>query len=347
MLDWNMIKFISVDKITGVKNGEFSNTSSITTSDNDVVDYFVEIPPVYYKYVNTSSSDRFYLSFDYREDLDLHPAFIHDGKMCRRNLQAFEGYIDADNRLRSIPGVQPTVDTTIDQFRTASRNRTPNLGISYGLKTGYDYGLLGLLFALKYGDLNSQAVLSAGITNLNIGTGNHSQNTGHTLQLGSQMDGEVDLTTLENGAVFQTGETVTHPFRFLWIENLWGNVWEFLDGFFKTADGLYFGEENDIATPSNMKEFYPRADVTSPVQGYVDKTDKRIPWGLIPEVSFNGSSTTYLSDYMWYNTGTRVALSGARWHNGSQAGLFTLNLNSAPSDSLRSIGARCAFWKQV
>jgi len=98
------------------------------------------------------------------------------------------------------------------------------------LKNGYDYGLLGLLFALKYGNLNSQSSLSQGITNLNPGpgTGNYSQNTGHTLSLGSQSDGQVILSTLENGAIFKTGQTATYPFRFLWIENLWGNVWEFL-----------------------------------------------------------------------------------------------------------------------
>ena len=45
MFDFSRIKFISVDKITGAKVGEYSNTSTITSADNDVVDYKVEIPP--------------------------------------------------------------------------------------------------------------------------------------------------------------------------------------------------------------------------------------------------------------------------------------------------------------
>jgi hypothetical protein len=209
---------------------------------------------------------------------------------------------------------------------------------------GYHYGFLADMFALKYADLNSQAALSQGITNLDSGTGNHSQNTGHTLSLGSLMDGEVELTALENGA---TGASSTNPFRFLWIENLWGNVWEFLDGFFKTADGLYFGEENDLVNPANMKEFYPREDVTEYRSGYVDKADKRIPWGIIPDVSFGGSSSTYLTDYMWYNVGERIALSGARWADGSPAGLLTLALSSASSRSTRDVGARLAGFREV
>ena len=347
MFDFSRIKFISVDKITGAKVGEYSNTSTITSADNDVVDYKVEIPPIYYKVALEGNTWKTWLSWDYKIGYELHPAFIYNGKVCKRRLGAFEGYIDADNRLRSIPFVQPTTSKTIDQFRTAAKNRTPNAGTYYGLKNGYDYGLLGLLFALKYGNLNSQSSLSQGITNLNFGTDNHSQNTGHTLSLGSQSDGEVTLTTLENGATFQEGQTVTYPFRFLWIENLWGNVWEFLDGFLKTAEGVYFDIENNVTTPANMKEFYPRADVTDNTYGYIKSTDKRIPWGLIPEYSFNGSSSTYLTDYTWVNTGTRVALSGANWHNGVLAGLFALYLYYDPSISNRDLGSRLASYIEI
>lgn len=344
MFDFSRIKFISVDKITGAKVGEYTDTSTITSVDNDVVDYKVEIPPIYYKVALEGNTWKTWLSWDYKIGYELHPAFIYNGKVCKRRLGAFEGYVDIDNRLRSIPFVQPTTLKTIDQFRTAAKNRTPNAGTYYGLKNGYDYGLLGLLFALKYGNLNSQSSLSQGITNLDSGTGNHSQNTGHTLSLGSQSDGEVILTPLENGA---TGPTETYPFRFLWIENLWGNVWEFLDGFLKTAEGVYFDIENDVATPANMKEFYPRADVTAYTSGYIKSTDKRIPWGLIPEYSFNGSSSTYLTDYTWVNTGTRIARSSAPWSAGLPAGLFLLNLIYAPSYSFRSVGSRLASYIEI
>ena len=343
MLDWSKIKLISVDKITGEKNGEFSDSSVITTADNNLVDYFSEIPPIFTNHRFKLPKERFYASFEHKKGLEPHPAFINKGQLTTRRLGAFEGYIDVDSRLRSIPGVQPTTEQTIDQFRTAAKNRTPNAGYGFGLKTGYDYGLLGLLFALKYADLNSQATLSEGITNLDSGTGNHSQNTGHTLSLGSQMDGEVSIMP-ENGA---TGVSSTNPFRFLWIENLWGNMWEFIDGMFKNADGLYFGEENDLINPSNMKEFYPREDVTAYRSGYVDKADKRIPWGIIPDVSFEGSSSTYLTDYMWYNVGERIAFSGARWNAGSLAGLLTLNLHNDSSYSDRTIGARLAGFREV
>ena len=128
---------------------------------------------------------------------------------------------------------------------------------------------------------------------------------------------------------------------------MWGNVWEFLDGVLKTAEGIYFDIENDVATPANMKEFYPRTDVVAYAAGYIKSTDKRISWGLIPEYSFNGSSSTYLTDYTWVNPGTRVALSGAYWTHGLRAGLFALTLADAPSRSTRHIGSRLASYIEI
>jgi len=181
---------------------------------------------------------------------------------------------------------------------------------------------------------------------LDSGTGNHSQNTGHTLSLGSQSDGKVTLTTLENGATFQTGQTVTYPFRFLWIETC-GETFGSFRRILKTAEGVYFDIENNVTTPANMKEFYPRADVTVYTSGYIKSTDKRIPWGLIPEYSFNGSSSTYLSDYIWVNTGTRIAQSSKSWSGGLRGGLFALYLNSTPSYSIRSRGSRLASYIEI
>jgi hypothetical protein len=96
-----------------------------------------------------------------------------------------------------------------------------------------------------------------------------------------------------------------------------------------------------------MKEFYPRADVTVYTYGYIKSTDKRISWGLIPEYSFNGSSSTYLSDYTWVNTGTRIAGSSTAWDIGLRAGLFTLYLADTPSYSDRSIGSRLASYIEI
>jgi hypothetical protein len=348
---WKDMKRVVVDKYTGNKIKDFNYGDSefagwtATEWENSSYDIMVEIPKFYYKTVDDGTGLKWSVTTKPRAGYIPHPAFTRkSGLIDYAYYAAFEGYVDVNGMLRSIPYVQPTTERTIAQFRTAAK--AGGRSSFFQLQNAYIHHAIVLLFMIEMGDLNSQTILSQGITNLESGTGNHSQNTGHTLELGNG-SGEVSLSALENGATFPAGETVTHPFSYRGIENLWGNVWEFLDGMFKNADGLYFGEENDLVNPANMKEFYPREDVTEYRSGYVDKADKRIPWGIIPSVSFGGSSSTYLTDYMWYNVGERIALSGASWSHGSLAGLFALYLDGSPSFSTRSIGARLAGFREV
>jgi hypothetical protein len=345
---WKDMKRVVVDKYTGNKIKDFNYGDSefagwgATEWINSNYDIMVEIPKFYYKTVDDGTGLKWSVTTKPRAGYIPHPAFTRkSGLIDYAYYAAFEGYVDVNGMLRSIPFVQPTAYKTIAQFRTAAK--TGGRSSFFQLKNAYLHQAIVMLFIIEMGDLNSQAILSQGITNLDSGTVNHSQNTGHTLELGNGT-GEVILAALENGA---TGATETYPFCYRGIENLWGNVWEFLDGMFKNADGLYFGEENDLVNPANMKEFYPREDVTTYVSGYVDKADKRIPWGIIPDVSFGGSSSTYLTDYMWYNVGERIARSGAYWVSGSPAGLFALSLNDSPSISARGIGARLAGFREV
>jgi len=343
---WQDMKRVLLHKITGEKVRDYiygdSETSSWGATEwiNSDYDVFVEIPKYYYR-TDISSGQRItYISTNVFPGFILQPAFERpDGIRDYVYAAAFEGYIDASGLLRSIPYVQPTTNKTIAAFRAAAKAGGRAEG--FQLQNMYLRQAVALLFFTEFGNLNSQSVLSQGITNLESGTANHSQNTGKTLSLNND-SGQIIQITLENGATFQTGETATYPFSYRGLENLWGNVWEFVDGFMKTSDGLYFDIENDETTPSNMKEFYSRADVSASTSGYANQADERIGWGIIPKYSFNGSSSSYLSDYLWVNTATRIALVGASWSYGLNAGLSTLYLANDPSSLYRSIGARLA-----
>ena len=343
---WKNMKRVILNKYTGVKIRDFLSTDPETQSwgatewINSDYDVFVEIPKYYYRTDISSGQRTTYISTNVFPGFILHPAFERpDGIRDYAYAAAFEGYIDSSGLLRSIPYVQPTTNKTIAEFRAAAKAGGRAEG--FRLQNMYLRQAVALLFFTEFGNLNSQAVLSQGITNLNSGTANHSQNTGKTLSLNND-SGQIIQATLENGATFQTGETATYPFSYRGIENLWGNISEFVDGCMKTSDGLYFDIENDETTPSNMKEFYSMADVTNYVYGYADKVDERVLWGMIPKYSFNGSSSSYLSDYLWIHTGTRAALVGASWYVGLSAGLSALVLSNVPSASYRSIGARLA-----
>jgi len=63
-----------------------------------------------------------------------------------------------------------------------------------------------------------------GIANLDSGSSNHSQNTGHTCNLGNA-SGEISISAT-NGV-----SGTTYPFSFRGVENLYGNIWKWVDGF--------------------------------------------------------------------------------------------------------------------
>ena len=67
---------------------------------------------------------------------------------------------------------------------------------------------------------------------------------------------------------------------------------------------------------------------------------------FIPSETNNGANSSIpVGDNFWCNSaaaGDRVAILGANWNNGLNAGLFCWNVDNAPSYRYRSIGGRLA-----
>lgn len=253
----------------------------------------------------------------------IHPAFVKsDGTvMPYYYISAFEGWKDADNKLRSLPGKQPTAELTRPDVETYAANNG----------TGYknmDFNTLWaeqLLWVVEMAELNSQSIYR-GIVDLDSGTGNHSQNTGHTCSLGNA-SGEVEITP-ENGV---TGATTVKPFSFRGHENFYGNIWKWISGWDKPDNGTnaIMGVDYTVET-----------DTTS---GYSTDFETTTP-GFVTCKTTGGSESTYLCDYLYRTTSTsRAALFGGFWGNWGTAGAFFLNIRYPASLVDRSIGGRAAF----
>ena len=101
--------------------------------------------------------------------------------------------------------------------------------------------------------------------------------------------------------------------------DLIGNVWEWTDNVIN--GGLH-----------------PVTGIALPAQNRITGLDV---YGI---PSSTGSATfDYNYDYFWINAdGYRSFLRGGGWSTGSNAGLFTLSLSNAPSNTYNSVGFRCA-----
>jgi len=102
--------------------------------------------------------------------------------------------------------------------------------------------------------------------------------------------------------------------------DLIGNVWEWTDNVIN--NGLH-----------------PATGASLPAQSYITGLDV---YGL---PTTTGSSTAdYNYDHFWINaTGYRGFIRGGHWNDASNAGLFALNLDPAPSTPYNLIGFRCAL----
>lgn len=71
-------------------------------------------------------------------------------------------------------------------------------------------------------------------------------------------------------------------------------------------------------------------------------------WLFLPG-EFNGNTALPVGDYCWNQNGTgwRVAMLGADWTDGLNAGAFCWYLNSASSGRGRHIGGRLVYRKKV
>ena len=315
------------------------------------IEVMVEIPKFYYRTEATTSGIAWFVSQFLREGFSIHPAFVRDGvEKDFIYVSAYEGavydtaneiYIDgtttispiSNGILRSVKGEQPSSNHTIVENRTMA---TQNNGTQYD---ALSHWALSLLMIIEYATLNTQTVFN-GVVNYASGSGNHAQNTGHTDIFGNQ-SGEV-VVLAENGATGQASQPV---FSYRGVENLYGNIWKWLDGVNISPSGdiggWYLADHNFVS--NKFDEQYSRVGsypAAASSGSFIDDVvvNQEIDFGFIP-ASLTGSSSTAFADATFTSTSTnRVALVGGAWASGASAGAFALALAAVSGARLR--GAR-------
>ena len=107
---------------------------------------------------------------------------------------------------KSISGVASTVSQDIATFRTQAKAK----GTGFGL-LDYHVFLLQMLYLVEYADYNSQAILGQGVCSVSAQV-----NTGGCDSLG-----------MKSGCLADDG---AHSMIYRGVENIFGNIWQFVDG---------------------------------------------------------------------------------------------------------------------
>lgn len=288
------------------------------------------------------------------------------------NNAAFRGgnnNADWDGTYRSLLGL-PATNVSLTAFRTYGRNR----GSKWGC---YDYNAhldIYWLFCIEYATLDSQKAfnpnlsaegyrqggLGPGVSNFSNWNTYNSYNPiipcGFTNSLGNNT-GVVTFTLNEEQAEAYGSEHSESVPSYRGIENPFGHIWKWTDGFLGVGNGEY--QEVYVCRDPEKYSSSVTADYTdmgheASANGYckyiyasdsaIDQA-KRV-YGDIFDRDDSGSASTFFCDYHYHaNTAdtTYGLLVGGAANSGSLGGLACLSADGAPSDAGAGIGSRLCW----
>lgn len=268
-----------------------------------------------------------------KDEWEVHSAFLRDDGTVRPYVLvgAFQG-TEVGGQLRSRPsGVSPKVSITLESFRNLVRSGRDT---KWNILTMDIISMIQLLYKVAFQNLNSQSIIGNGWTAKST-----SATVGSTMPLGNR-----------SGYLGVNGNQIS----LFGIEDFYGNVWEFIDGFVIRDDGYYTtNNPSNFGATSNYIKIdgcgVPLMGTTDSayVEGFITGIEKptgREKFFNLPN-KLSGSDSTYYCDYLWsHRKGQEnICIFGARWDNGSHSGAFCLHWILVASSAGAFFGARTCF----
>lgn len=130
--------------------------------------------------------------------------------------------------------------------------------------------------------------------------------------------------------------------RFLWIEDWYGNMWQFRDGDnIQKYQHYYCNDRSAYADKVYDGSYFKVGYVAGTAEGYVKTFGFDPEWPEIEICTENGaSSNTYFCDYYYAAEGGEVVFSGGSVLSGSTSGPFYRHCNTSAGRSSWNFGGR-------
>ena len=262
--------------------------------------------PVFYVAAKTNGTKKyFYVSDKAKTGFTRHPG---SGK--------YVGRYQINSNVESSSGYNPNTNVTRKDFRSNAIRVGPKFHL-YDFAT---YCAIIWLYIVEFADWNCQSKIGRGY----VDSHNSAINTGGT-----------DSMTYHTGRAAGTDGSTAVQYR--WIENLWGNVYQWVDGFNANGTTAYYCTDPSQYADDTTTGYTQIG--TLPASGWIKDLTVTDNGLLIPK-AVGGSETTFIPDYANSSSGWRVLYVGGDWSDGSSAGLLRFDANSTSSNSYSCISAR-------
>ena len=344
------------------KMEDCSTASDLTGASGQVM---VDIPKFAYKYsyVAATNVHSWSISSVLLPGYEWHPAFYKDGSWVdHRYIGAYEGigyddsvsaYIDcgtgaadnwsgttidvANDKLGSVSGFAPMMDETRDEFRDIALNR----GAGWRQQDFYLTSAIQLLYLVEYASFYSQSVIGMGRTELSGGTWVKDSYIGVTGK--SNADGNATANT--------GGNTNAAYMSYRGIENFYGNIYQWIDGFniydnipYVSNVGTDFADDTATGTGGTYTRLTDTggSGITLYNANDYQSTLEQTKGGFLPSAG-GGGTNTYITDYYYQAADWRVAKFGGYATFAGIAGAFFWDLDSAAAGASVAVGARTSY----
>lgn len=300
---------------SGMKECNLNNYGTVTAWKGDsgfarTNDYtMVFVPEFYVAQKRCGTKQYFYVSDKTKSGFTKHPG---SGKFIARYV--FSG------GTASVSGQRPVVNIT----RATARSRTNSNVSKFHLYDFATYCAIIFLYIVEFADWNSQNKIAYGRA--------AGQSTAVT-------SGKTDTMVYHTGTAGSRISDGTAACQYRWIENLWGNVQQWVDGF--NADGTtgyYCTDPSKYA--DDTATGYTKIGNLPTVAGYI-KDLTVLDNGLFIPKSNGGSATTYIPDIVVSTTSGKYGLMvGGCYGENTDAGLLYFNVSNPGTGSFSTTSAR-------
>ncbi len=249
--------------------------------------------------------------------------FDNEEELPYVDVGAYEASLE-DDKLASVAGVMPLVNTNIVEFREyAEANNTGGLR-GYQQYDVHVHDIIQTLLFIEFATLNLQSIMMG-----NVESG-ETKPTGFSDQVAASSGSPVDNTS------------GNYPCVWRGIENPYGNIFKWVDGINITDHRAWVCKDSARYTSNVFANPYEQLNYTNATSnGYAKFMgfDSTLPFAQFP-INSGGSDSTYFCDSYYQSSGERVARVGGSRTAGLGAGPSYWGLTRSASASSADIGGR-------
>ena len=287
----------------------------------------VEIPKFYYKWTRDGVKMKLQISMSAFDGSHVSPAHADRGDGIGERDYVYVGrYHCSSSDFKSTSGVKPKSNISISTCRSG----IASLGQYVWQYDFASYWTIMMLYLVEFANWNAQAVIGMG-----EGNGSSIENNGAS-----------DNMPYHTGTMQTSRNTKGVGVQYRYIEDLWANVIQYLDGVYANNLDVYC-----IKNPANFSDSSggtkvgTRTAAYSGTSGYITAFSTPIATGfeyaIYPNEANGGSESTYITDNYYYSSGGTKFRVGGFYVGGKADGPFHFHVYSyyspdpRPEDSCR------------